>query len=168
MRRSLTYLATWAAVTALAVTLSWVAVRQVLRGTVFDRPGAATAAGPVIHGSPSPPPTVTVSTTATPPPTTRSPAAGPPTGRATGPRPGTRRPAAAADIRSFSSRGGRAAFEFLQDSARLVSATPNTGYSTQVSRSEGWLRVDFVNGDRTSSMIASWYEHPPMVQVYEY
>lgn len=168
MRRSLTYLVTWAAVTALAVSLSWVGVRQVLRGTVFDRPGAATAVGPVIHGSPSPPPTVTVSTT--PRPTTSSPAAEPTTRRATTPRPRTQRPApsATADIRSFSSRGGRAAFEFLKDSARLVSATPNAGYSTQVSRSSGWLRVDFVNGDRTSSIIASWFEHPPMVQVYEY
>jgi hypothetical protein len=168
MRRSLTYLATWAAVTALAVTLSWVGVRHVLRGTVFDRPGAATAVGPVIHGSPSPPPTVTVSTTATPRATTPSPGAEPTTRQTAGPRPSTRRPAATADIRSFGSRGGRAAFEFLKDSARLVSATPNTGYATQVSRSEGWLRVDFVNGDRTSSIIASWYEHPPMVQVYEY
>jgi hypothetical protein len=171
MRRSLTYLAAWAAVTALAVSLSWVGVRHVLRGTVYDRPGAATAVGPVIHGSPSPPPTITVSTTPAARPTGPSPIATRSAGRAAAPpKAGARRPSATrtADIRSFSSQGGRAAWEFLESSARLVSATPNAGYATQVSQSPGWKRVDFTNGSHTSSIIASWFEHPPMVEVYEY
>jgi hypothetical protein len=166
MRRSLTYLATWTAVTTLAVSLSWVGVRHVLRGTMLDRPGAATAVGPVIHGSPSPPPTVTVTTSPTARPARSSPTGRPAAPSATAPRPTGSTPA---NIHSYSSRGGRAAFEFLKNSARLVSATPNAGYSTKVTRSEdGWLRVDFTSGPRTSSIIASWFDHPPMVQVYEY
>jgi hypothetical protein len=49
--------------------------------------------------------------------------------------------------------------------ARLVSATPNPGYAVQSWRGDQWLRVDFVNGDQTSSLISAWNGHAPTVQV---
>jgi hypothetical protein len=71
-------------------------------------------------------------------------------------------------VRSYATRGGRAAVSIGKDRVRLVSATPNPGYETRVTQAEGWLRVDFLTGEHTSSVVASWYEHRPTVKVYEY
>ncbi|MGI8336526.1 hypothetical protein ACRYCC_41850 [Actinomadura scrupuli] len=167
MRRAVLYLALWAGATALAVTLSWLGVRDVLRGAVFDRPGAIPAGGPVIHASPAPPATGgTPAATARPSRPARRPAPVP--GRPSATHASPSASSRAADVRSFASRGGRAAFTLTPAAAHLVSATPAQGYGTKVTPGTGWLRVDFTAGDRTSSIIASWYQHAPTVQVYEY
>jgi hypothetical protein len=170
MRRAVTYLAIWAGATGLAVMLSWLGVRDVLRGAVFDRPGAIPVVGPVIHASPGPRPVSnTAGDTATARPPHRTPRSTPrpsATHSSTPARPpATSQPA---NVRSFTSRGGRAAFSLTPGAVRLISATPSQGYGTKVTPGTGWLRVDFTAGDRTSSIIASWYQHAPMVQVYEY
>lgn len=51
--------------------------------------------------------------------------------------------------------------------ATLVSATPTNGYSVQVWQETGWLRVDFSNGNGTSTVFATWNGHPPAVQTYQ-
>lgn len=174
MRRAMSYVAPWAGVTALAVALSWLGVRGVVRGAVSDRSAPPPMAGPVIHSSPSTPPGPTTigSPTARPSPGTgedkgprpsKSPKAPPgkPEGTPTSPKPHD-------NVRSFATRGGRAAMAIEKDRVRLVSATPNPGYETRVTQAEGWLRVDFLSDEHTSSVIATWYEHDPAVKVYEY
>ncbi|MCP9971216.1 hypothetical protein LUX57_43860 [Actinomadura madurae] len=136
--------------------------------------GAAADGRPVIHSSPSTPPGPTSigSPTARPSPGTgedkgpkpskspKAPAGGP-TGTPTSPKPHD-------NVRSFATRGGRAAMAIEKDRVRLVSATPNPGYETRVTQAEGWLRVDFLSDKHTSSVVASWYGHDPAVKVYEY
>jgi hypothetical protein len=169
----MSYVAPWAGVTALAVALSWLGVRGVVRSAVSERSAPPPIAGPVIHSSPAPPPGPTTSGS----PTT---GARPPTGQDVGPRPskapkappgrpdGSSSPKPTDHVRSYATRGGSAAMSIEKDRVRLVSATPNPGYETRVTQTEGWLRVDFLSDKHTSSVIASWYEHAPIVKVYEY
>lgn len=166
----MSYVAPWAGVTALAVALSWLGVRDVVRGAVSERSAPPPIGGPVIHSSPSDPP----GPTSIGSPTSRP---SPPAGEDQGPRPSRspKRPAGDApapkppdNVRSYATRGGRAAMSIENGRVRLVSATPNPGYETRVTQTEGWLRVDFLNDDHTSSVIASWYGHEPTVKVYEY
>jgi hypothetical protein len=37
-----------------------------------------------------------------------------------------------------------------------------------VTEADGWLRVDFLTDKHTSSIVATWYQHPASVKVYEY
>ncbi|WP_131739970.1 hypothetical protein [Actinomadura roseirufa] len=169
----MSYVAPWAGVTTLAVTLSWLGVRGVVRDTLSER--AAPIAGPVIHASPSilpgqtsigspavrPGPAAGVDQGPRPTPTpARSPKSSPkPTGRP--PRP-------PGPVRSYATLGGQAAMAFSNGRVRLVSATPNPGYETRVTETSWLLRVDFLTERHTSSVIASWYQHPPTVSLYEY
>jgi hypothetical protein len=50
-------------------------------------------------------------------------------------------------------------------SAELVTAVPDVGYSVQTWSGTDWLRVDFSSGPQVSSLIASWYEHTPVITV---
>ncbi|RAY12520.1 hypothetical protein DPM19_25680 [Actinomadura craniellae] len=151
MRRAVTYVAPWAVATVLAVSLSWLGVRDVLRHAIFDRPGAMPAVGPVILDSPSPPPSARPSPS--PSPTKQRP---------------SRKPDPPSNVRSYTVRGGRAALQVMSDRVKLVSATPNPGYETRLGKNEGWLRVDFLRDDNASSIIATWHDGPPIVQIYEY
>ncbi|MEV4674609.1 MULTISPECIES: hypothetical protein [Actinomadura] len=173
MRRAMSYVAPWAGVTALAVALSWLGVRDVVRGAVSERSAPPPIAGPVIHSSPAAPPGPPAigSPTARPKPPDGADRAPTPTKPAKPPPPGkpSKTPPKTPDnVRSYATRGGRAAMSIEKDRVRLVSATPNPGYETRVTQAEGWLRVDFLTDEHTSSVIASWYEHEPMVKVYEY
>ncbi|MGW7350782.1 hypothetical protein [Streptomyces sp. NPDC054784] len=73
------------------------------------------------------------------------------------------------NIRSYSVEGGRVAFDLRQDSADLVSATPNPGWDMQVWEGEGWIRVTFTGsgGSRSTSVFCTWNGHPPMIEHYE-
>ncbi|NKZ05906.1 hypothetical protein [Actinomadura latina] len=157
--------------TALAVAFSWLGVRGVVRSAVSERSAPPPIAGPVIHSSPTTPPG---------PATVGSPTARPrpPDGADTAPKPSKsakpppgkpeQTPKTPDNVRSYATRGGRAAMSIERNRVRLVSATPNPGYETRVTQAEGWLRVDFLSDEHTSSVIASWYEHAPIVKVYEY
>jgi hypothetical protein len=48
---------------------------------------------------------------------------------------------------------------------QLVTAVPDSGYSVQTWYGTDWLRVDFSSGSDVSSLIASWYEHAPIITV---
>jgi len=159
----MSYVVPWAGVTALAVTLSWLGVREVVRDAVSDRGSPPPIAGPVIHGSPStqPGPASVGTPTARPSPDQDGKHGPSPTARPAGTHEGS-------GVRSYGSRGGRAAMALDGEKVKLVSATPNPGFETRVTPAQGWLRVDFLGSDHTSSVIASWYEHDPIVKVYEY
>jgi hypothetical protein len=167
----MSYVAPWAMVTALAVALSWLGVRDVVRSAISDRSSPPPVSGPVIHGSPTPPASVGTAA-ARPSPKEKETASGT---AAPSPSPS---PSASPDrdrererdgnVRSYSTRGGRAALAISDRRVKLVSATPNAGYETRVTKAEGWLRVDFIDDERTSSVIASFYQQKPAVEIYEY
>ncbi|RKS74963.1 hypothetical protein BZB76_3488 [Actinomadura pelletieri DSM 43383] len=133
-----------------------------------ERSAPPPIAGPIIHSSPSAPPG---------PSSIGSPTSRPssPDGADEKPRPSSRSPdrndpppKPPDNVRSYATRGGRAAMSVEKNRVRLVSATPNPGYETRVTQAEGWLRVDFLSDERTSSVVASWYGRDPTVKVYEY
>lgn len=144
----MSYVAPWVGVTALAVTLSWLGVRDVVRATVSERAAPPPVAGPVIRASPSDGPTG---------PTARPDARERP--RASVPR---------GNVRSYAVRGGQAAMSLDDGEVRLVSATPNPGFETRVTQAPGRLRIDFRAARDGSSIIASWHGHEPTIKVYEY
>ncbi len=162
----MSYVAPWAVVTALAVTLSWLGVRDVVRTAVSDRSAPVPVTGPVTHASPTVRPMTSPSrgeqSAETPKPPAKPSA-----------KPSTKTPAAApsvdlGDVRSYATRGGRAALALAPGKVVLVSATPEPGFETRVSEAEGWLRLDFIGGKGTSSVIATWYRQKPVVRTYEY
>lgn len=153
----------WAGATLLAVLLAWYGVRDVLRAAVFDRPGLIPPVGAPGRSSPPPPSSAGPSpaaTTSSPAPH-RSPHPAPPS------RTATATATAAGNISSYTSRGGRVALAMTATDVRLVSATPDPGFQVAITHNTFLLRVDFTNGPHTSSIIATWYEHAPTVQVYE-
>jgi hypothetical protein len=173
MTRALTGLAAWLAGTALAVGLAWFGANMVVRDAGMS-PGVQVIN--VAPASPTPQPTIAPpspasSAAGTPgtPGASGSPAASQP-GRsaATGsPSPSTT-PTAAADpgtVRSYTLAGGRVALDVSGDSASLVTAMPDSGFSVATWSGTDWLRVDFSSGAQVSSLIASWYQHAPTVTV---
>ncbi|MEV5828373.1 hypothetical protein AB0L25_22720 [Spirillospora sp. NPDC052242] len=157
MRRAMSYVAPWAGVTALAVTLSWLGVRDVVRATVSERAAPPPIAGPVIRASPT-----------VPSPSVPSPSARPDDdGRDRAPEP-TAAPRPPGNVRSYAVKGGQAAMSLDGGEVRLVSATPNPGFETRVTQARGWLRVDFLADRYTSSIIAAWNGREPLISVYEY
>ena len=154
MRRVFTYVTLWGGATTLAILLVWFGARPVLHNAVFGEPPAAL---PVVADRPSVSPPaktsarrpVDSSTVATP------------TRPATPVTPVT----PAAHDRTYVVRGGRVLLSMTATTARLVSATPNPGYEVRTWHADGWLRVDFTDGNRTSSLFATWNGHAPAVQV---
>ncbi|MFF7248409.1 hypothetical protein ACFZBU_31360 [Embleya sp. NPDC008237] len=188
MRRTITSISVWLAVTAMAVALSWWGVRSVLRDTVFQPPRA-----PTLVAGDEPPPTMS-----SPPPTSVAPQAGeapdlisainrtpPPTSAPPSPSASTAPPSPkpvttpvvppaqlredppTPAVQSFEVRGGRASFRYQATSVTLIAATPNPGWSVKVWPGDKWIRVDFVSNRRTSSVFVVWNGHQPIASTYE-
>ncbi|MEW2285459.1 hypothetical protein [Streptomyces sp. NPDC047841] len=174
MRRGLVHVLAWLLATGAAVTLSWWGVHTVMAGTAYDPPRAlaVTAAdadsqdAKSASGSPSASPAPSrerpVRPTATPAPA-RTPARTPspppsPTATAT----------ASGRVRSYDTDGGRAVFDLRAADAALVSATPATGWSIQVWKTESWIRVEFGRGADRVSVFCTWHDGPPRVEVGTY
>ncbi|MDQ0984654.1 hypothetical protein [Streptomyces sp. V2I9] len=192
MQRGLVHVLAWSLATGAAVTLTWWGVHTVMSGTAYDRPRAV----PISVGSGAPPrvgqgggpPLVSSTHRASP-----SPSGAPQTGgarpSASAPRP-TRTPSstpaklsgplgssgasgasASGEVRSYRTDGGRAVFELGEESAKLVSATPEPGWSMRVWTNDAWIRVDFSDGGgedgTTYSVFCTWNGTPPTVQVVE-
>src|ERR1700678_2367838 len=169
MTRALTGLAAWLAGTALAVGLAWFGANMVVRDAGMS-PGVQVIT--VVPASPAPPPTIAPTSSALPtssaPGASGSPAASQPgpSATTTGPSPSTTASAAAAgSVRSYTLAGGRVALDVSGDSAALVTAMPDSGFSVQTWSGTDWLRVDFTSGAQVTSLIASWYQHAPTVTV---
>ncbi|MFI8435835.1 hypothetical protein ACIGJO_19175 [Streptomyces sp. NPDC079020] len=85
------------------------------------------------------------------------------------PSPASAKPSApAGEVKGYRTDGGRVVLELGSSSAKLVSATPEPGWSMQVWTNDAWIRVDFSDGNaRTDSVFCTWNGHPPTVQVVE-
>ncbi|MGW0512213.1 hypothetical protein ACWD1W_23560 [Streptomyces olivaceoviridis] len=174
MRRGLVHVLAWLLATGAAVTLSWWGVHTVMTGTAYDPPRAlpvtaadpdtrdVTSASPERSASPTPSRERPVGPTATPAPA-RTPA------RTPSPPPSpTVTPTASGRIKSYDTDGGRAVFDLRPADASLVSATPGTGWSIQVWKTESWIRVEFSRGADRVSVFCTWHDGPPRVEVGTY
>jgi hypothetical protein len=90
-----------------------------------------------------------------------------PAPRGTGPSPSATAsvPTSAGDLRAYALAGGSVTLDVTRGSAELVTAVPDVGFSVQTWSGTDWLRVDFSSGPQVSSLIASWYEHAPVITV---
>ncbi|MEU1369523.1 hypothetical protein ABZ454_25780 [Streptomyces sp. NPDC005803] len=180
MQRGLVHALAWSLATGAAVTLSWWGVHTVMAGTAYDPPRAV----PIAAGARSDRDaveTLSSSTHRPRPPASKTPAARPRTTPKPSPTPsrtpsrtpvGTPRPTSTATAtasgtaKSYGTDGGRIVFEFGADSAKLVSATPEQGWSVQVWTNTTWIRVNFTKDDGTTvSVYCTWNDHPPLVDI---
>ncbi|WCD97102.1 hypothetical protein PGH47_16030 [Streptomyces sp. HUAS 31] len=174
MRRGLVHVLAWSLATGAAVTLSWWGVHTVMAGTVYDRPRALpiTAADATTQGSKPlasstqspkvPPPSKSPSTKPTGKPRTPTPSSKPTT---SAPAPS---PTSSGQVKSYDTDGGRVVFDIGDASATLVSATPGSGWSMQVWKTETWIRVEFAAGADRVSVFCTWHDGPPRVEIGNY
>ncbi|WP_157963527.1 superantigen-like protein SSL4 [Actinocorallia populi] len=179
MQGRIGFIAVWVATTAAGMAISWAGVGDALRGTALPTQDLA-AKVPVHEGRPpaSEPagtPVPVLSAVATEAPPTRKPAPRPtpkstpkPSSERPTPRPSAPPSTAQGDVRTYVVKSGRVVLALSADSARLVSATPNSGFQAKVWRQDQWLRVDLTDGVKGSAVFAKWNGHAPLVQVYEY
>lgn len=185
----------WMLATAAAVTLSWFGVHTVLARTAYDAPRAlpvqedAADRGGAPRASsthrPKPAPSHSPSPSASRSPGhggSHSPDDGARHGGSAGPDGGAGSGGAAGqagggsgsgsasgggDVRGATVRGGRAVFDMGDDSASLVSATPDGGWSMQVWKSPGWIRVTFSRSDSSSTVFCRWDDGPPRIEKFD-
>ncbi|MFG2803569.1 superantigen-like protein SSL4 [Streptomyces pseudovenezuelae] len=169
MRRGFVHVLAWLLATGAAVTLSWWGVHTVMAGTAYDPPRALpiTAADATTQESkplvsPTPTPTERATPSKSPAPTPSSPTANP------APSSKSPSPTASGQVRSYDTDGGRAVFDLGEKSATLVSATPGTGWSMQVWKTESWIRVEFSSGADRVSVFCTWHDGPPRVEIGTY
>ncbi|WP_037676450.1 hypothetical protein [Streptomyces griseus] len=171
MRRGLVHVLAWTLATGAAATLSWWGVHTVLAGTAYDPPRAlpVTAADATTQESKA-----LASATPDRPSPSRSPSASPsrPSARPKPSRPPARTPEASpspsGQVKSYDTDGGRVVFSLGTASAMLVSATPGTGWSMQVWKTETWIRVEFSSGADRVSVFCTWHDGPPRVEIGNY
>ncbi|MFD5035635.1 hypothetical protein ACFWNI_00650 [Streptomyces sp. NPDC058377] len=183
MQRGLVHAMAWSLATGAAVTLSWWGVHTVMSGTAYDPPravpisvgarGGQATDVPVSSSThralPSPSPSATASRTTAPktPSPSRKPSSRPPSASRS-PAKSSPPAAASGEVESYPTRGGRVVLELAADSAKLVSATPEPGWSMQVWTNPEWIRVDFSDGaGATVSVFGTWNGHPPVVEVVD-
>lgn len=165
----------WTLATGAAMTLSWFGVHTVLSSTAYDPP----AAMPIEDLAPEPQASSTrrpASPSTSPTPSTPEESASPsssPTGSdgspSTSPTPsGSKGATPGTRVRSYSTQGGRVAFDLRAHSASLVSATPTGGWQVQVWRNDQWIRVSFTRGDQTATVFCTWHDSSPRVQIDEH
>lgn len=161
----------WTLATGAAVTLSWWGVHTVMAGTAYDPPRALpiTAADattqeskPLASSTNRPTPSRSKSPSRGPSPTPTRPPSKAPT---TNPSPS---PTESGQVKSYDTDGGRAVFDLGETSATLVSATPGTGWSMQVWKTESWIRVEFSSGADRVSVFCTWHDGPPRVEIGNY
>ncbi|SPF03311.1 hypothetical protein SMA5143A_4083 [Streptomyces sp. MA5143a] len=188
MRRGLLHVLAWLLATGAAVTLSWWGVHTVLAGTAYDPPRAlpitaAEAKNPgkdleePARGSdtarPAPSPSAdgperkggrgrSNAGTASPAPT-KSPRVSPSPGA--GPSGDSRD---SGEVKAYDTEGGRVVFSLTRTYATLVSATPGSGWSMQVWKTESWIRVDFAAGSDRVSVFCTWHDSAPRVDVQNF
>ncbi|GAA1004290.1 MULTISPECIES: hypothetical protein [Streptomyces] len=188
MHRGLVHVLAWSLATGAATTLSWWGVHTVMAGTAYDPPRALpiTAAGaatqesrpqassthrPPASASPSPTPSRTSRTrpAASGSSAPASPATTPASSPSASPAPAApSAPASPGQVKSYDTRGGRVVLSLGEASATLVSATPGTGWSMQVWKTETWIRVEFTSDTDRVSVICAWHDGPPHVDIGTY
>ncbi|MFF5024934.1 hypothetical protein ACWCPJ_18245 [Streptomyces collinus] len=171
MRRGLVHVLAWLLATGAAVTLSWWGVHTVMAGTAYDPPRAL----PITSGGATTQRSGPLRSPSARPAPSRSPSSRPPApapshtpGRSAGPSPSAGATTAPGRIEPYDTAGGRAVFDLGTASATLVSATPGTGWSMQVWKTETWIRVEFSRGADRVSVFCAWHDGPPHVDVGTY
>jgi hypothetical protein len=194
MQRGFVHAIAWSLATGAAVTLSWWGVHTVMAGTAYDPPqalpipadlpaqrGAAQDAKPQSKASstrrpesksPSRTPESPKSPSHTPADRNTSQPSRTPSSPAGPSDPGSRAPSsppttANGQVKSYSTDGGRVTFDIGKTSAKLVSATPATGWSMQVWKQPTWIRVEFTAGAASVSVFCTWHDHEPTVEIVE-
>ena len=169
MRRGLVHVLAWSLATGAAVTLSWWGVHTVMAGTAYDPPRALpiTVAEQTTQESK---PLASSTKRALPTPS-RSPSAQP--SRTAVPKPSktpspTASRTASGQVKSYDTDGGRVVFDLGESSATLVMATPGTGWSMQTWKTDTWIRVEFTSGTNKVSVICTWHDGPPHVEIGNY
>ncbi|MFE7625923.1 hypothetical protein [Streptomyces sp. NPDC057509] len=176
MQRGLVHALAWSLATGGAVAVSWWGVHAVLAGTVYDPPRAvpvqAPASEPLTSSThrpaPSPSASPAPSPRATAPKSAASLSGAPSPSRtpANTPGPASGATASAGTAKSYATDGGRIVFEIGAESARLVSATPEPGWSVRVWANTTWIRVNFAREDGTTvSVYCTWNDHAPLVDI---
>lgn len=173
----------WSLATGAAVTLSWWGVHTVMAGTAYDPPRALpiTADGATEQGAKP-----LASSTSRPesgpgPSKSRAPGAGrsasapassspsasasPSPSKSAGASSGA---GASGEVKSYDTDGGRVVFDLGKSYASLVSATPASGWSMQVWKTETWIRVEFSAGADRVSVFCTWHDSAPRVSVNDY
>ncbi|MFJ6565994.1 hypothetical protein ACIQNU_01110 [Streptomyces sp. NPDC091292] len=183
MRRGLVHVLAWSLATGAAVTLSWWGVHTVLAGTAYDPPRALPITGALGQGSEplssstrraDDPPSPSASPSGAKPSPDGRPSKKAPSGkpsasaRTTPPAPAPKTPAPSGRVKSYTTEGGRAAFELGDSAATLVSATPAAGWSMQVWTEPTWIRVEFSSGADRVSVFCTWHDHAPLVEINTY
>jgi hypothetical protein len=178
MRRGLVHVLAWSLATGAAVTLSWWGVHTVMTGTAYDPPRALpiTAADattqeakPLVSSTSRPEASPSTSVKPTKPETSRGPAATPSPSKSSSASPSpTASGQASGQVKSYDTDGGRAVFDLGTTSATLVSATPGSGWSMQVWKTETWIRVEFTSGTNRVSVFCTWHDGPPRVEIGTY
>ena len=176
MRRALVHGLAWSLATGAAVTLSWWGVHTVMAGTAYDPPralpitadGTARGAKPLSSSTRRPEPVPE-------PPKSREPSASRSPSALPSPSPSPSRSASAdggagasGEVRSYGTEGGRVVFDLGTSSASLVSATPASGWSMQVWKTETWIRVEFSSGADRVSVFCTWHDSAPRVEINDY
>jgi hypothetical protein len=161
MVRLVVGLTAWMAGTAIAVSVAWLGANVVVRNAGVG-PGMPVINPAVLPLATAPVPAATPSGAVTP-----AASAGRTAPRQAVVTPPASVPASpsAGDVRAYTLAGGNVTLAVSGNTAQLVTAVPDAGYSVQTWSGTGWLRVDFSSGARVSSLIASWYEHAPTVTV---
>ncbi|WP_406330264.1 hypothetical protein [Streptomyces sp. NBC_00203] len=171
MRRGLVHVLAWSLATGAAVTLSWWGVHTVMAGTAYDPPralpitaGDATTqeSKPLASSTQRAEPSKSASK---PPATTSKPTSTP---SKSAPQSASPSPTSSGQIKSYDTDGGRAVFDLGKTSATLVSATPGSGWSMQVWKTETWIRVEFSSGADRVSVFCTWHDGPPHVEIGTY
>lgn len=181
MRRGLLHLLAWLLATGAAVTVTWWGVHTVMAGTAYDPPRALPiTAADARDPDATAPATATARpgpSTGTEPPARKeadepspSPTRQPGSARPS-PGPGTGAPADSGDsgrVKAYDTEGGRVVLSLAEDYATLVSATPGSGWSMQVWKTETWIRVDFAAGADRVSVFCTWHDSAPRVDVQNF
>ncbi|MDF3293954.1 hypothetical protein [Streptomyces silvisoli] len=166
MRRGLVHTGAWALATGAAIGLSWYGVHTVLAGTAYDPPRALPISGAGTSASALP--SISPETSSTHRPRPQDSSAPPPSpSQPAAPQQPPGQTQSTGNINSYTVNGGRVAIDLGPAAASLVSATPNAGWSMQVWKQNGWLRVDFTSDGHASSVFCTWNGHAPTVQTYE-
>jgi hypothetical protein len=193
MRPAFRYCAGWACAAVAATTVSWVAIRDVVATAAVGDPVPAQSVVEArgAAGDEGTPPTgrarISTPTATTVPSASLSPrgrrSETQPTGAGTAqptrkpersgypdPPAGSPAPPATAvgEYQGYVLRGGQVVVQKSDSQASLVAAVPASGYETQTWKTDTWFRVDFVDGERVSSLIVAWNGHPPTASVTEF
>ena len=173
MHRLTRYCAGWVIATTAATGVSWVAIQNLVTTAALSQPVPLAASVPTATGAPvtTAVPRATGSkkpgrVSGTPAPKTSATDDRAADGQAADGQAGasTKPPT----VKGYSLKGGQIVLELRTDAVELVSAVPAAGYRTETWKTEYWFRVDFVGDEGRSSVIASWYDHAPVVQETEF